>query len=156
MRILVVDIGGTHVKILATGRRPPVRLPSGPDLTPTEMVKSVKAAAADWHYDAVSIGYPGLVVHGRVASEPHNLGRGWVGFNFHRAFGRPAKVINDAAMQALGSYQGGRMLFLGLGTGLGSAMGVDGVLEPMELAPLFLPDSLQPGEPDPILVGATF
>src|SRR4051794_8539517 len=136
MRILVVDIGGTHVKILATGRRTPVRLPSGPDLTPTEMVKSVKAAASDWHYDAVSIGYPGLVVHGRVASEPHNLGRGWVGFNFHRAFGKPVKVINDAAMQALGSYQGGRMLFLGLGTGLGSAVIVDGNLEPMELGHL--------------------
>ena len=136
MRILVVDIGGTHLKILATGRRTPVRLPSGPDLTPGEMVKSVKAAAGGWHYDAVSIGFPGLVVHGRVASEPHNLGRGWVGFNFHRAFGKPVKVINDAAMQALGSYQGGRMLFLGLGTGLGSAVIIDGNLEPMELGHL--------------------
>src|SRR5829696_8523868 len=136
MRILVVDIGGTHVKILATGRRTPIRLPSGPDLTPSEMVKSVKAAAGGWQYDAVSIGFPGLVVHGRVANEPHNLGTGWVGFNFHRAFGKPVKVINDAAMQALGSYQGGRMLFLGLGTGLGSAVIIDGVVQPLELAHL--------------------
>lgn len=136
MRILVVDIGGTHVKLLATGRRTPIRLPSGPDLTPDAMVKAVKTAASAWQYDAVSVGFPGPVVHGRVVSEPHNLGEGWVGFNFHRAFGKPVKVVNDAAMQALGSYQGGRMLFLGLGTGLGSALIVDDVLEPMELGHL--------------------
>jgi predicted NBD/HSP70 family sugar kinase len=136
MRILVVDIGGTHVKVLATGRRTPVRLPSGPDLNPTEMVKTVKAAAAGWQYDVVSVGYPGPVVHGHPVSEPHNLGSGWVGFNFYRAFGKPVKVINDAAMQAMGGYQGGRMLFLGLGTGLGSALIIDGVLEPLEIGHL--------------------
>jgi polyphosphate glucokinase len=136
MRILVVDIGGTHIKILATGRRTPVRLPSGPQLTPADMVRGVKAAAAGWQYEAVSVGFPGPVVHGRPVAEPHNLGTGWVGFNFGRAFGKPVKVINDAAMQALGSYQGGRMLYLGLGTGLGSALIVDGVLEPMELGHL--------------------
>jgi polyphosphate glucokinase len=136
MRILVIDIGGTHVKLLATGRRNPVRLPSGPDLTPRDMVQAVKAATADWHYDVVSIGCPAPVVHGRPVSEPVNLGPGWVGFNFQQAFGKPVKAINDAAMQALGSYQGGRMLFLGLGTGLGSALIVDGVLEPMELGHL--------------------
>jgi polyphosphate glucokinase len=113
-----------------------VRLPSGPKLTPNEMVKQVKAAAAGWQYEVVSIGVPAPVVHGRPVSEPHNLGPGWVGFNFQKGFGKPAKVINDAAMQALGSYQGGRLLFLGLGTGLGSALIVDGHLEPMELGHL--------------------
>ena len=136
MRIMVVDIGGTHVKLLATGRRTPVRLPSGPNLTPNEMVKLVKAAAAGWQDQVVSIGVPAPVVHGRTVSEPHNLGPGWVGYNFQKGFGKPVKVINDAAMQALGSYQGGRMLFLGLGTGLGSALIVDGLLEPMELGHL--------------------
>jgi len=136
MRIMVVDIGGTHVKLLATGRRTPVRLPSGPLLTPNEMVKLVKAAAAGWQYEVVSIGVPAPVVHGRAVSEPHNLGPGWVGFNFQKGFGKPVKVVNDAAMQALGSYQGGRLLFLGLGTGLGSALIVDGNLEPMELGHL--------------------
>jgi polyphosphate glucokinase len=136
MRILVVDIGGTHLKVLATGRRTPVRLPSGPDLTPQAMVKSVKAAAAAWQYEVVSIGFPAPVVHGHPVSEPHNRGTGWVGFDFEKAFGKPTRLMNDAAMQALGSYQGGRMLFLGLGTGLGSALIVDGVLEPMELGHL--------------------
>lgn len=136
MRILVIDVGGTHVKLLATGRRTPIRLPSGPDLTPAAMVKAVKAAAAAWQYDAVAVGYPGPVVHGRAVSEPHNLGSGWVGFNFQKAFGKPVKVVNDAAMQALGSYQGGRMLFLGLGTGLGSALIIDDVMEPLELGHL--------------------
>lgn len=136
MRILVVDVGGTHVKLLATGRRTPIRLPSGPEMTAAAMVKAVKVAAAAWQYDAVSVGFPGPVVHGRAVSEPHNLGPGWVGFNFQRAFGKPVKVVNDAAMQALGSYQGGRMLFLGLGTGLGSALIIDDVLEPMELGHL--------------------
>ncbi len=135
-RVLVIDIGGTHFKVLATGQRTPREIPSGPAMTPRAMVAAVKRLTADWSYDAVSIGYPGVVVHGRPVTEPHNLGRGWVGFDFHRAFGRPVRVDNDAAMQALGSYRGGRMLFLGLGTGLGSAMIIDGVLEPMELAHL--------------------
>jgi polyphosphate glucokinase len=136
MRILVVDIGGSHVKALATGRRIPVRMPSGPRLTPTAMVRMVKEATAGWNYDVISVGFPGPVLHGRPVAEPHHLGAGWVGFNFAKAFGKPVKVVNDAAMQALGSYQGGRMLFLGLGTGLGSALIVDGVLEPMELGHL--------------------
>ncbi len=136
MRILVIDVGGTHIKLLATGRRTPIRLPSGPDLTATAMVNAVKTAATAWQYDAVSVGFPGPVVHGRAVSEPRNLGGGWVGFNFQRAFGKPVKVMNDAAMQALGSYQGGRMLFLGLGTGLGSALIIDDVLEPLELGHL--------------------
>jgi predicted NBD/HSP70 family sugar kinase len=136
LKVLVVDVGGTHVKVLATGRRTPRKIPSGPSMTAHEMVSAVKQLTADWRYDVVSIGYPGLVIHGRPVVEPHNLGCGWVGFDFRRAFGCPLKVINDAAMQALGSYRGGRMLFLGLGTGLGSAMIIDGVLEPMELAHL--------------------
>jgi polyphosphate glucokinase len=136
MRILAVDVGGTHVKILATGQRTPIKIPSGPDMTPAVMVRDVRAAAKGWKYDAVSIGYPGAVLHGKPIAEPRNLGPGWVGFNFRRAFGCPVKVINDAAMQALGSYKGGRMLFFGLGTGLGSAMIIDGMLEPMELAHL--------------------
>jgi polyphosphate glucokinase len=136
MKILVVDVGGTHVKILATGQREHRKADSGPTMTARRMVSVVKRLSADWSYDHVAIGYPGLVVHGRPVAEPHNLGGGWVGFDFHRAFGRPVKVINDAAMQALGSYRGGRMLFLGLGTGLGSALIIDGVLEPMELAHL--------------------
>ena len=135
-KILVVDIGGTNVKVLASGMTEPIKIPSGPTLTPGVMVKKVKEAVKDVRYDVVSIGYPGLVVHGRPLHDPHNLAPGWVGFNFHRAFGRPVKIINDAAMQALGSYKGGRMLFLGLGTGLGSAMISDHVLEPMELAHL--------------------
>jgi len=136
MKILVIDIGGTHVKVIATGHKNPVLIPSGPDLTPKKMVAAVRQATAGWDYSAVSIGYPGPVVHGRPVNDPHNLGRGWVGFDFKKAFGCPVKVINDAAMQAFGSYRGGRMLFLGLGTGLGSALIVDGILEPMELAHL--------------------
>ena len=134
--VLVVDVGGTSVKILATGQDVHRSFPSGPTLTPRQMVLGVKKLARDWNYDAVSIGYPGPVLNGRPVAEPHNLGRGWVGFDFTAAFGRPVKVINDAAMQALGSYKGGKMLFLGLGTGLGSAMIVDGIVEPMELAHL--------------------
>ena len=129
MKILVVDVGGTHVKLLATGRKQRVEFPSGPQMTPRKMVAAVRAATAGWKYDAVSIGYPGAVVHGRPILEPHHLGSGWVGFDFRKAFHRPVKIVNDAAMQALGSYRGGRMLFLGLGTGLGSAMIVDNVLE---------------------------
>lgn len=136
MRTLVIDIGGTHVKVLTTGRRTPVRLPSSAELTPAAMVKAVKAATSGWHYEAISIGFPGSVVHGRAVTEPHHLGSGWVGFNFQRAFDKPVRVVSDAAMQALGSYQGGRMLFLGLGTGLGSALIVDGVLESMDLGHL--------------------
>jgi len=136
MRILVVDVGGTHVKVLATGHKMPIKIDSGPKMTAREMAAAVRKATAGWKYDAVSIGYPGPVVHGQALSEPHNLGPGWVGFDFKKAFGHPVRMINDAAMQALGHYEGGRMLFLGLGTGMGSAMIVDGILEPMELAHL--------------------
>ena len=136
LNVLVVDVGGTHVKLLATGRREPIKIPSNPAMTPAEMVAAVKTATAGWRYAAVSIGYPGAVLHGKPVAEPHNLGGGWVGFNFRKAFGCPVRIMNDAAMQALGSYRGGRMLFLGLGTGLGTALIVDGVLEPMELAHL--------------------
>jgi len=135
-KILVIDIGGTNVKLLATGHHTPVKIPSGPALTPRKMVTAVCKAAAEWEYSKVSIGYPGPVLNGKPLSDPHNLARGWVGFDFHKAFGRPVKLVNDAAMQALGSYEGRRMLFLGLGTGLGSALIADGVLEPMELAHL--------------------
>jgi len=135
-KILVVDVGGTHVKLLASGQKDPVKLDSGPKMTAAKMVKAVRKVTAGWDYSGVSIGYPGPVIHGHPLSEPHNLGRGWVGFDFKKAFGRPVKILNDAAMQALGIYKSGRMLFLGLGTGLGSAMIVDGVLEPMEVAHL--------------------
>src|SRR5450432_2276293 len=135
-RVLAIDIGGNHVKASVFGRREMRQFESGPTLTPRRMVASVHALTGDWTYDAVSIGYPGVVLHGRVAVEPHNLGSGWVGFDFRKAFGRPTHVINDAAMQAIGSYEGGRMLFLGLGTGLGSAMILDGIVAPMELAHL--------------------
>ena len=136
MNVLAVDVGGTNVKILATGQRERRKFPSGPTLTAAKMVSGVKKLADGWRYEAVSIGYPAPVTNGRPVSEPFNLAAGWVGFNFQKAFGCPVKVINDAAMQALGSYQGGKMLFLGLGTGLGSAMVVDGNIEPMELAHL--------------------
>ncbi|MFZ0640437.1 MAG: ROK family protein [Candidatus Acidiferrales bacterium] len=135
-KILVIDVGGTHVKVLATGQRAERKIVSGPTMTPAKMVEDVKSLTKDWKYDVISTGYPGPVVLGRPLHEPHNLGHGWVGFNFAKAFGCPVKIVNDAAMQALGSYRGGRMLFLGLGTGLGSAMVVDGVVEPMELAHL--------------------
>ena len=124
------------MKVLASGMKETIKIPSGPTMTPGVMVKQVKEAVKNVDYDVVSIGYPGPVVHGRPLHDPHNLATGWVRFDFHRAFGRPVKIINDAAMQALGSYKGGRMLFLGLGTGLGSAMISDHVLEPMELAHL--------------------
>jgi polyphosphate glucokinase len=136
MNILVIDVGGTHIKVRATGRRTVVKIPSGPKMTPKTMVRLVRESTDGWAFSCVSIGYPGAVTRGKPVIEPKNLGRGWVGFNFSRAFGCPVKVVNDAAMQALGSYRGGRMLFLGLGTGLGSALIVDGVLEPMELAHL--------------------
>ena len=136
MKVLVIDVGGTHVKLQSTGHRVVVKIPSGPHMTPKQMVRMVQNAVDGWEYDVVSIGYPGPVVRGQPQREPKNLGRGWVRFNFHNAFDRPVKIINDAAMQALGSYRGGRMLFLGLGTGLGSALIVDGVLAPLELAHL--------------------
>jgi polyphosphate glucokinase len=136
VNVLVIDIGGTHVKLLATGQDEPVRFASGPTLTPRQMVAGVKKLGRGWNYQAISIGYPGLVLRGRVVAEPHNLGRGWVAFDYRAAFGRPVKIINDAAMQALGSYKGGKMLFLGLGTGLGSALVVDRIVEPMELGHL--------------------
>jgi polyphosphate glucokinase len=136
VKVLVIDVGGTHVKIMATGHAEERKVPSGPTMTARKMVREVIKAAGDWVYDAVSIGYPGPVIHGCPLREPHNLGGGWVGFDFSKAFGRPVKIVNDAGMQALGDYKGGRMLFLGLGTGLGSAMIVDGILEPMELAHL--------------------
>src|SRR3954465_3873440 len=135
-KILVIDIGGTHVKLLATGHKQPVLIPSGPELTPRKMVTAVRKALIGWKYDVVSIGYPGPVLHGHPVSEPHHLGRGWIGFDFRRAFHRPVKIINDAAMQALGSYRGGRMLFLGLGTGLGSALVWEKNLMPLELGDL--------------------
>jgi len=136
MRVLVVDVGGTHVKVLATGQQTPRECSSGPTLTAEQMVAGVKAVAAGWTYDAVSVGFPGPVLHGRPVAEPRHLGPGWVGFDYRKAFGCPVQVVNDAAMQALGSYQGGKMLFLGLGTGLGSTMIVDGIVEPMELGHL--------------------
>src|ERR1700674_2961510 len=135
-RGLTIDVGGSHVKMRVFGRREMRQFESGPDLDPRHMVAQVHELTGDWTYDAVSIGYPGIVLHGKVTAEPHNLGSGWVGFDFHKAFGRPTHIMNDAAMQAVGSYEGGRMLFLGLGTGLGSAMIVDGVVAPMELAHL--------------------
>jgi polyphosphate glucokinase len=135
-KILVVDVGGTHVKVRVTGQRQERKIPSGCSMTATRMVRDVKRIVKDWKYDVISVGFPGSVIHGRPVHEPHNLGGGWVAFDLGKAFGYPVKVINDAAMQALGSYNGGRMLFLGLGTGLGSAMIVEGILEPMELAHL--------------------
>jgi predicted NBD/HSP70 family sugar kinase len=135
-RVLVVDVGGRHVKVLATGHRTPREVASGPTMTAREMITAVKRLVGDWKYDVVSIGYPGVSVGGRPVAEPHNLGPGWVGFDFERAFGRPVRIVNDAAMQALGSYRHGRMLFLGLGTGLGSALIIDGIIQPMELGHL--------------------
>jgi predicted NBD/HSP70 family sugar kinase len=134
--VLVIDVGGTHVKVGSSDKKDVVKIESGAAMTPALMVAAVKKESAGWKYDAVAIGYPGPVLHGRPVAEPHNLGVGWVGFDFRKAFGKPVKLVNDAAMQALGSYEGGRMLFLGLGTGLGSALIVDGYLEPMELAHL--------------------
>jgi polyphosphate glucokinase len=135
-KVLVVDVGGTSVKILAAGQDEHRSFLSGRGFTPTRMVSEVKKRSADWTCNAVSIGYPGPVLCGRPIAEPYNLGSGWVGFDFAAAFSCPVRVINDAAMQAMGSYMGGKMLILGLGTGLGSAMIVDGIVEPMELGHL--------------------
>ena len=135
-RILVIDLGGTNVKMLASGQKDPRKHPSGPTMTPRRLVRVVKKSVRDWTFDRVSLGFPGPIINECPLREPHNLGSGWMGFDFRKAFGCPIKIINDAAMQAIGSYQGGRMLFLGLGTGLGAAMIVDGMLQPMELAHL--------------------
>jgi polyphosphate glucokinase len=136
MKMLAIDVGGTHVKVLVSGEKTPRKFVSGSSMTPAEMVKGVKNVTKDWKYEAISLGYPGPVVRNRPLLDPYNLGKGWVGFPYGRAFGCPVKILNDAAMQALGSYKKGRMLFLGLGTGLGTAMVVDGNVEPMELGHL--------------------
>jgi len=136
MKVLVIDVGGTNIKVSTGGADEPTKIPSGPDMTAARMAEAVKQATAGWSYDAVTIGYPGPVVNGRPGVEPKNLGAGWVRFDYDAAFGKPVKVVNDAAMQALGSYQGGRMLFIGLGTGMGSAFVANGQLEPLELAHL--------------------
>jgi len=135
-KVLVIDVGGTNVKLLATDQKEPRKIPSGPTMTAAKMVTLVKQNVKDWKFECVSMGYPGPIINGHPLREPHNLGGGWMKFDFTKAFGCPIKILNDAAMQAIGSYEGGRMLFLGLGTGLGSAMIVNGVLEPMELAHL--------------------
>ncbi len=133
MNILVIDIGGSHIKCLATGQQDSRKFDAGPTMTPNEIVTGVLKIAKGWRFEAVSIGYPGVVRNGAPANEPHNLGSGWVSFDFQAAFSRPVKIINDAAMQALGAYEGGTMLFLGLGIGLGSALIVNGVIAAMEL-----------------------
>ena len=136
MKVLVIDVGGTHVKVMVSGEVEPRKFVSGPKLTAKQMVAGVKKITQDWKYDVISIGFPGPVLRGRPVAEPCNLGGGWVGFNFRGAFGCPVKLVNDAVMQGLGSYRRGRMLFLGLGTGLGTSLIVDGVVEPMELGHL--------------------
>src|ERR1700733_11755946 len=136
MKILVIDIGGTNVKVASSDMRVPIKIPSGPTMTAEQMAKDVLAATEDWTYDCISIGYPGPVAHDRPLAEPHNLAAGWIDFPYRKAFGKPIRFINDAAMQALGGYKGGRMLFLGTGTGLGSAMIFDGTVIPLELAHL--------------------
>ena len=140
-KVLAVDVGGTNIKILCTGQTEPRRFPSGSTMTPARMVDTIKDLARDWVYDVVSIGYPGRVVDNKVISEPHNLAKGWIGFDFAAAFGRPTKLMNDAAMQALGSYKSGTMLFVGLGTGLGSALIADSVVIPLELGHLSYKDA---------------
>jgi polyphosphate glucokinase len=135
-KILIIDVGGTHIKLKRSDQEEVRKIPSGPTLTARQMVKDVQKALPDWDYEAVSIGYPGPVIKGQITQDPVNLGPGWVGFDFAQALGKPVKVLNDAAMQALGSYEGGRMLFLGLGTGLGTTLILDGVIAPMELGHL--------------------
>jgi polyphosphate glucokinase len=136
MKILVIDIGGTNIKVASSDKLVPIKIPSGPTMTAEQMTKDVLAATKGWAYDCISIGYPGPVVHDHPLAEPHNLAPGWIGFPYQKALGRPLRFINDAAMQALGGYKSGRMLFLGIGTGLGSAMIFDGVVIPLELAHL--------------------
>jgi polyphosphate glucokinase len=136
MNVLVIDIGGTHIKVASTHNLVPIKIVSGPEMTAAAMAQQVLAATAAWQYDAVSIGYPGPVLHERPLAEPHNLGAGWTDFKYQKAFGKPIRFINDAAMQALGGYRGGHMLFLGIGTGLGCALIYDGVIIPLEIAHL--------------------
>jgi polyphosphate glucokinase len=136
MKVLVIDIGGSNIKVASTDMRVPIKIPSGRTMNAEQMVKDVRAATAGWTYDCISIGYPGPVAHDRPLAEPHNLAAGWLDFHYQKAFGKPIRFINDAAMQALGGYKGGRMLFLGTGTGLGSAMIFDGTVIPLELAHL--------------------
>jgi len=136
MKVLVLDVGGTNLKLRLSGETVPRKVPSGPDFTPRDLVAAVKREMEGRPFDAVSIGFPAAIVNGKISHEPHNLGKGWAGFNFQKALGKPVKVINDAAMQALGSYEGGTMLFLGLGTGLGSALVTGGKVAPLELAHL--------------------
>jgi polyphosphate glucokinase len=137
MKVLAIDVGGTHIKVLLSGEDTPRKFASGPKMTASEMVKGVKRIAKDWKYDAIAMGYPGPVVRNHPILNPHNMGKGWVGFHYEQAFGCPIRILNDAAMQALGSYKGkGRMLFLGLGTGLGTAVVDNGIVEPMELGHL--------------------
>lgn len=136
MNLLVIDIGGTNVKLLATGAAEARRFPSGKEMSPDRMVCQIREITRDWSYEAIAIGYPGIVKHGRIITDPHNLAKGWSGFDFEAAFRLPVRIINDAAMQALGSYRDGVMLFLGLGTGLGSALVIDGKVVPLELAHL--------------------
>lgn len=136
MKVLVIDIGGTNIKVASTDQRVPIKIPSGPEMNAEQMVKKVLTATEDWAYDRISIGYPGPVQHDRPLTEPHNLAKGWLDFPYQKALVKPLRFINDAAMQALGGYKGGRMLFLGTGTGLGSAMIFDGVVVPLELAHL--------------------
>jgi polyphosphate glucokinase len=135
-KILAIDLGGTHVKVKHTESEEVRKADSGPTMTPYTMVATVKEMTNDWHFDVVALGYPGAVLHGKIVHDPHNLGPGWVKYDFKRAFGKPVKIINDAAMQALGSYEGGSMLFLGLGTGLGSALIIDDKVEALELGRL--------------------
>jgi len=136
LRILAIDLGGTHVKVRLSGQSEERKMASGPRMTPAKMVQAVQSLARGWRYDRISLGYPGVVWHGKPFVEPRNLGKGWVGFDLQKAFGQPVRVINDAAMQAIGGYEGGRMLFLGLGTGLGTALILDYVVEATELAHL--------------------
>lgn len=134
--VLVVDVGGSHVKVLATGEQESRRADSGPNLTAAQMVEAAKGLAEDWSWESVSVGIPSPVHGGRVVADPVNLGGGWAGFDYEAAFGKPTRVVNDAAMQALGSYEGGKMLFIGLGTGVGSALVANGFVQPMELGHL--------------------
>jgi polyphosphate glucokinase len=134
MPTLAIDVGGTHIKVLGEGRKDPIKITSGPDMTPQLMSAAVLKATADWKFDRISMGYPGPVHNNRPVKDPHNLGPGWVDFPYETVFGKPIRMINDAAMQALGSYSGGRMLFLGLGTGMGSALVIEGIVQAMELA----------------------
>src|SRR5438445_6605668 len=135
-KILVIDVGGTHVKVGLAGRRRPLKIPSGPEMTAAKMVAAVQKATEGWSFDAVSIGYPGPVQRGKPAAEPQNLGGGWKRCDFRKAFGRPVKIVNDALLQALGNYRRGRLLFIGLGTGVGSALVAEGVLMPVDVAQL--------------------